>query len=125
MVDKNTLQVGNLTLKPKGDNIQLILGDQKTTVPFKELWSAVFVLSNGEYKAQMIPAAKEDRMVFSRKLRIRAAKDIKAGEEIVVWTEFDVKQAIVESIAEENGAKVIQPAALSTPEPVAAESGAL
>lgn len=123
---KDTMQVGDLTITPSdGKNVTLSIDGKKTTMPFKELWSAVFVLSGREYKAQMIPASKEERMVFSRKLRIRASKDIKAGEEIVTWVEFDVSRSVVESIAEKEGAKVLEPSALSTGAPEEQSASAL
>lgn len=121
MSKKNTLQVGDMTIEPEARSryLTITLGGKSTRIHYKELWGAMFVLGDGKYREAMIPDRKDERMVFSRKLTVRAAKDIKQGETIVVWTEIDVAKTIVESIAEKEGAKVIEAApALSTAAPV-------
>lgn len=117
MSKKNVLQIGDMTITPEARSryLTIEIGGKSTRIHYKELWGAMFVLGDGAYREAMIPAKAEERMLFSRQLRVRASKDIKAGEEIVVWTEIDVSKVVVSAIAERNGAKVIEPsAALST-----------
>jgi hypothetical protein len=113
--NKRTMQVGELSLEPEARSRYLTAtitqkdGTKvKTRVHYKELWGAVYMLGNGEYRAQMIPDKKEERMVFSRKHEIIAKRDIKAGEKIAVWCEVDVAKTVVEAIAEKEGAKVVE-----------------
>lgn len=119
MAKKNpkTLLVGEMTLTPEKRSkfLTLEIGGKKTRVHYKELWGAVFMLGNGDYRTQMIPAKKEERMIFSRKHEILAKRDIKAGEKIAVWCEVDVAKTVVESLAEKEGAKVLDASPLSTP----------
>lgn len=118
--NKNTLTVGDLTLipEPRSRYLTLEMGGKKCRIHYKELWGAMFVLGDGKYRAEMVPHKKQERMVFSRKLQIQAKKDIKAGETITVWVEFDVAKDVAQSIVEKNGGKVLEetsPVALSTP----------
>ena len=105
----NVMKVGDMTITPEKNSrfVTLEIGGKKTRVHYKELWGVVFVLGDGKYRDEMLPVRKEERMMFSRKLQIKAKKDIKAGEIITVWAEFDVAKDVVESIAEKNGAKLI------------------
>lgn len=118
-IKARTLQVGAMTITPEARNryVTLEIGGKTTRVHYKELWGAVFMLGDGEYRAQMIPDKKEERLVFSRKLEIQTKRALNAGEILTVWVEFDVAKDVAESIAEKNGAKVIEQSALSTPAP--------
>lgn len=118
-IKARTLKVGDMTITPEPRNryVTLEIGGKKTRVHYKELWGAVFMLGDGEYRAQMIPDKKEERLLFSRKLQIQTKRPLKAGEVLTVWVEFDVAKDVVESIAEKNGAKVLEQSPLSTPKP--------
>lgn len=105
---KTIMQIGDMTVTPTKDGkIELKLGKNKTIVEYKELWGAIFVLSDKERQDAMMPVRKEERMVFSRQIQIKLKNDMKAGEVVKAWTEISIPQTIVEAIAEENGAKVI------------------
>ena len=102
------MKVGEATLIPLAkDEVKITLGGKSTTIPYKELWGAVFVLGNDEYRDNMLPVQKKEMMIFSRKHIIEAKKDIKKGEKVSVWCEVNIPQIVVESIALKNGAKVI------------------
>lgn len=116
--NKNTLElVGGVTLIPEGRSryVTIVVDGKKARVHYKELWGAVFVLGDGKYREQMIPARKEERMVFSRKHEIEVKRDVKAGEKLAVWCEVDVAKTVVAAIAEKEGAKVVDTADFSTP----------
>ncbi len=105
---RKTMQIGKMNVTPLDKHrVQLSIGKATTEVDFKELWGVIFVLSEKEQQDAMMPARKEERMVFSRKHTIEAMKDIKAGDTINVWCEVSIPKTVVEAIAEENGAKVI------------------
>lgn len=106
---KNIMQIGDMTFTPMdGNKVVVNIGKTANTiVDYKDLWGAIFVLSDKERQDAMMPARKEERMVFSRKHTIEATKDIKKGEIVNVWCEVSIPKTIVEAIAEENGAKVI------------------
>jgi hypothetical protein len=106
--NKRVMQIGDMVLKPIGGNkVVVTIANAKTIVDYKDLWGAIFVLSDKERQDAMMPVRKEERMIFSRKHVIEASKDIKKGEKINVWCEVSIPKTIVEAIAEENGAKVI------------------
>lgn len=130
--NRKTMQIGDLTITPEARSryITLEMGGKKSRIHYKELWGAMFVLGDGKYREAMMPVKKEERMVFSRKLEIAATKDIKAGEKVVIWAEFDVAKSVVAAIAEKNGAKVIEfvdspEPALYTPPPIDQEKSAV
>lgn len=87
--------------------IQLDIGGQKTDVEYKDLWGVVFLLGDEEHQDQMMPTQKKEMMVFSRKHQIMLQKDMKQGETVSVWCEVNVPLIVVESIVEENGAKIL------------------
>ncbi len=115
----NTLEADGVMMEPEPRSrfITITVGGKSARVHYKKLWGMFFVLGDENYRAQMIPVQKEERMIFSRKHRIVAKRDMNAGEELVAWCEVDVRKTVVEAIAEENGAKVIRespPIPLST-----------
>lgn len=106
--NKKIMQIGGVTFTPMADNkVQIVCENKINIVDYKELWGAIFVLSDDERRDEMMPVRKEERMIFSRKHVIEASKNIKKGEKINVWCEVSIPKTIVEAIAEENGAKVI------------------
>ncbi len=112
MTKPTTLQFGKLTIeKLEGSKFRLTINRSKAEVDFKDLWKAIFLFSPAEQQATLMPAMADERMVFSRKHQIKATKDIKAGEMVTVWCEVNVRDTVVNAIAEENGAKVIIKAA--------------
>lgn len=117
--NKNTWTIGGLTIESKGPKkpLTLTIDGKKTEVEYKELWGVVYLLGDKKHKVEMIPVQKKEMMVFSRKYEIEAKHDIKQGERVVFWGEINIPETIVQSIAEENGAKVIRP---GIPEPEAA-----
>lgn len=111
-----TMQVGDLTITPlKNMQVRLTMGGKSCEVLYKDLWGATFMLGDKKYQEAMIPVQKKEMMVFSRKHQVRATHDIKKGDILNFWCEVNIPQMIVESIAKENGAKVI----LQVPTPVA------
>ena len=113
------MKIGKATITPlAGGRVCITIGTQKTEIDYKELWGVVFVLGEGQYRDDMLPVQKKEMMVFSRKHVIEAQKDIKKGEKLNVWCEVNIPKIVVESIAEENGAKVIyqMPEVIPTPE---------
>lgn len=105
---KNVMVIGGMTVTPlKTGKVKLAIGKESTQVEYKELWGAIFVLSDKERQDAMMPVRKEERMVFSRKHVIKLTKDMKAGETVNTWCEVSIPETIVNAIAEENGAKVI------------------
>lgn len=108
MKKKRTMKIGDMTVVPMAHNkVKISIREKSTIVDYKELWGAIFVLSDKERQDAMMPVRKEERMVFSRKHVIRLNKDMKAGEDVVAWCEISIPETIVRAIAEENGAKVI------------------
>lgn len=105
---KRILQIGEMVVTPMANKkIKLSIGKKETIVEYSDLWGAIFILGDKERQEAMMPVRKEERMIFSRKHTIEASKDIKKGEQVVVWCEVSIPKTIVEAIAEENGAKVI------------------
>ncbi len=108
MKKKKVMQIGEMTCTPMPKGmVKLSIGTKSTTVDYKELWGAIFVLSDKERQDAMMPVRKEERMVFSRKHVIKLKKDMQAGDSVVAWCEVSIPETIVRAIAEENGAKVI------------------
>ncbi len=103
--DKRTLQAQGIEMTPESRSkyITVTIGKESARILYKELWSMLYVLGDAKYQEQMMPVRKEERMVFSRKLRIRTNKDLKEGEEIVVWAEFDVAKDVAEAIVRKEG----------------------
>lgn len=118
------LAEGQLTIVPEGRSrfVTITIGNKENKksirVHYKELWSAVWVLGDKEFKDQLIPVQKTQCMLFSRQHKVRATRDIKQGDEINFWCEVSVEKTVVEAIAEKNGAKVIEKSVevLSTPQ---------
>lgn len=108
--NQNTFTLGTLMIEShgKGKPVTLTIGKEKADVEYKELWGVVYLLGSQKHKSEMIPVQKKEMMQFVRKYRIQAKKDIKEGEEIVFWAEINVSETVVNSIAKENGAKVIR-----------------
>lgn len=106
------LQIGDITItpEPRSRYLTLTIGGSSARVHYKELWSALFVLGDGRYREAMLPVRKRERVVFSRKLQIQAKKDLKAGEIITVWAEFNVDKDVVESIMKREGVETIEQA---------------
>ena len=73
MTKKNTLKIGDLTIVPEARSryLTLEMGGKKCRIHYKELWGAMFVLGDGKYREAMIPSKGEERMLFSRQLRVR------------------------------------------------------
>lgn len=108
MKKKKIMKIGDMVVTPMKDkNVKLSIGNKSTIVEYKDLWGAIFVLSDKERQDAMMPVQKTERMVFSRKHVVQLTKDMKAGEMVNVWCEVSIPQTIVDAIAEENGAKVI------------------
>ena len=105
------MKVGELTLEAldtkKG--VKLTMGKTSCDVTYKELWAALFVIGDADMQAEIMPVRKTEMMVFARKHTIQASRDIKSGELINVHCEVNIPEILVNSIAEENGAKVIRP----------------
>lgn len=112
-----------MTPEARSRFITVTIGKESRRVHYKDLWSMLYVLGDAKYQEAMLPVRKEERLVFSRKLQIQAKKDLKEGEVITVWVEFDVARDVAQAIAEKNGAKVLEQSdELSTPSSVQADA---
>jgi hypothetical protein len=83
---KNIMKVGDATIQSAKDGkVKITIGEEYSTVPYKDLWGALFVLGDNKYKDEMLPIRKKEMMVFSRKHVIQVKNDMKAGETLSVW----------------------------------------
>lgn len=102
------MTTGEVTIEPlPNKKLKISIGKKSAEVVYGELWGIIFMLGTNEFRDELMPVQKKEMMVFSRKHQIKATKDIKEGETLNVWCEINIPQIIVESIAKQNGAKVI------------------
>lgn len=70
----------------------------KSYISIKDLYGLVFLLVGPEEQADMIPIKKTEMRSEVRKIRVKAQKDIKRGEEIVVNYKLDYPLIIEENV---------------------------
>lgn len=106
-VDKTkTFTYGDIsfTIDPLKPRVVVKMGSLKTTMKKSDLWQMAFLITKDKEKqADLIPVTKRPMMKITRLFKIKATKDLKAGDIIEFHTDIDVPLAVVDSVLKEHG----------------------
>jgi len=91
----------DIDIDPKKDTIDVRVGDKKAVIKKKDLFSLAFVIADPDEQADMVPIKQTKIRKYKRQYRIKAAKDIKKGEDIIFSTEFDVPLEVYNGLAKD------------------------
>lgn len=86
--DKNKINDFHIVFDPSLSIMRVYIeADGKTTEAFidkDEFWTVAFSIADERTQEMLIPVRTEQSRVFEKQIRVRAQKDIKKGEEIIV-----------------------------------------
>jgi hypothetical protein len=68
-----------------------------------DLWMLVFMMSKGKQQDDLIPVWEKDMIQFTRQHKVRATKDIKAGEMVEFHCDVNVPKIVVDSLLKKEG----------------------
>jgi hypothetical protein len=75
----------DIAIKVEGkEYVEIISGKRKSKINFLDLYNIVFIIANEEQKCNLIPTFEERIKEHRVQLTIKAQKDIKKGEDIIV-----------------------------------------
>lgn len=89
--------------EPKTKYLTITIGKEKRRLKKTDLWMLVFMMSKGKQQDDLIPVWEKDMVQFTRQHKIKATKDIKAGEMVQFHCDVNVPKIVVESLLLENG----------------------
>lgn len=94
------IKLGRATfdVRPKSDRIVLSIGTKATVISKKEMWAVLFAVMGPEQMEAMMPVRKEFINRYRKKLSVRLARDMKAGECVNIICEVDVEKTIADAI---------------------------
>lgn len=72
--------------------------DTSRIIKYSDLFSFMFVLANKEQQAKMVPVTEELGHQYMKKIHVKAKKDIKEGEELIVNVPINVPKIIEDEI---------------------------
>lgn len=78
--------------------VKVTLGGQQCTVRVIDLYKFIFVVCDTEQQSELLPIRKTEVRKYVKQHRIRAKKDIKVGDELVVNCEIDVPLTVVDGL---------------------------
>lgn len=94
-----------LTFDPRVQDIVVIrVGTEESIVNMKDLYQFVFQCSDENDQMGLIPHRKEEVRKFKKQHVVRAQKDIKKGDEMVVNCEVDIAETVVKGMMNQTGA---------------------
>lgn len=107
MADKkfgNNHKIGEVTFNyEKTPYLSIAIGKQKARIKKTDLWMLVFMMSKGKTQDDLIPVWEKEMVQFTRQHKVRAGKDIKAGEEVIFNCDVNIPRIVVESLLKKEG----------------------
>lgn len=100
--DKNKKHQVSFEVNKKGikkNSVILHFDDKEAYIDMKDLYSVVFMMADAEAQLEMIPVSKTTVTTYKRAIKIKATKDIKAGEYVCANVEYDLPTTIVEGLS--------------------------
>lgn len=86
----------NLPNKHKND-IKLTIGEKESWIKIKDFYSVCLMLVKNKQIERLFPVIERKVKKYKRQIKVKAMKDIKKGEEIVVTYEVDVPVIVEEN----------------------------
>jgi len=80
------------------DVVRIEIGGKKSVVKLADLYKVVFDIVGPEEQSDLLPVRKTTIRKYIRQHRIRAGKNIKKGDEMVVNCEIDVPLTVEEGL---------------------------
>lgn len=80
------------------DSIRITLGEHQAIIARSQLFEFMFMLATPEQQVDMIPVKKTEMIQYIKQHVVKAEKDIRMGEQIVVNCRVNVPQTIADAI---------------------------
>lgn len=76
--------------------VKITLGDKHIVIPIKDFYSMMFIFSDINHRVDLIPAVDVEMVNVTKRLGIKAKKDIKEGEIISLDYTYPLPKALAE-----------------------------
>lgn len=95
-VEGKTLQIRANQTDNWSEVLEFKIGDEVSLIKKRDLYGIMFVFADEETQEQLMPVRHTTIRKYIKQHRVRAKKDIKAGEEVVINCEVDVPLTVEE-----------------------------
>lgn len=107
--DQNGSNDVTLEVNPRtgeiADVVKLKMGDKTAVITINDLYNFVWVIANSEQQTSLTPVRKTEVMIYERQHKVRANKNIKKGDVLIVNCKIDVPLTVVDSLRDSQIAK--------------------